>query len=203
MSFSLRYLVVFDDARLEAGGGCCLTVTCCLRKDKDHTLAALPPRPSANWLLIVHRHRGWCSPVPIKHSTEKCTGPPGLVIALFGRYSPVSAWKTTITTSAHSSGSWTQVRCRQREGVPTQLMLHMLQIQSDSYRVLWSENFIWYHPFVLPFKSTLVAYVLKQGATSVLINWVSIAKRDRWVSWRQTKGREPPMFLNNLLKQFI
>lgn len=35
-----------------------------------------------------------------------------------------SAWTTTITTSAHSPGSWTQVRGSLSEGADAQLMLH-------------------------------------------------------------------------------
>lgn len=65
-----------------------VTVTQCLRKDKEkeQSLADLPSYPLANWLLIVYRRRCWCSPVPIKLSTEQSRCPLGLVIVTGVRF---------------------------------------------------------------------------------------------------------------------
>ena len=75
--------VVADDTQEEVHRDGCLAVTQRLAledKEKEQSLADVPSRPLANWLLIVHRHGCWCSPVPIKPRAEQSRGPPGLVI---------------------------------------------------------------------------------------------------------------------------
>lgn len=90
LDISMWHLVVVDDTQEEVSRDGCLTVTETQRlkkdKEKEQSLADLPSRPLANWLLIVHRHRCWCSPVPIKPSVEQSRGPPGLVIVTGVRF---------------------------------------------------------------------------------------------------------------------